>query len=233
MPERAPQGPPRHQHRHRRGSHRVPAGRGVQIQVNTGADLTFARILRGMLRQDPDVIMVGEIRDGETAQLALEAGMTGHLLLTSMHANSAIAALQRFENLGCARPLIAQSLALVLVQRLARRLCPRCVKTEIPPPLLLDSLAARGLVDKGAPVPMPRPVGCAECGGTGMSGRIAVVEAFEFKDSARTQVMAGGSLVDLEKAAIDGGALLPFRRYAGVLMARNLIAPTEALLVVA
>jgi len=185
-----------------------------------------------MLRQDPDVIMVGEVRDGDTAQLALEAAMTGHLLLTSMHANTAIAAVQRLENLGCPRPLIAQSLALVLVQRLARRLCPRCVKTEVPPPLLLDSLAARGLADKAAPVPMPRAVGCGECNGTGWSGRVAVLEAFELKDNARNMLMAGTSLADIEKQAIDAGALLPFRRYAGVLMARNLIAPSEALLVV-
>ncbi len=207
-------------------------GGATQVQVNHAVDLGFARILRGMLRQDPDVIMVGEVRDGDTAQLALEAAMTGHLLLTSMHANTAIAAVQRLENLGCPRPLIAQSLALVLVQRLARRLCPRCVKTEVPPPLLLDSLAARGLADKTAPVPMPRAVGCGECNGTGWSGRVAVLEAFELKDNARNMLMAGTSLADIEKQAIDAGALLPFRRYAGVLMARNLIAPSEALLVV-
>ena len=207
-------------------------GGATQVQVNHAVDLGFARILRGMLRQDPDVIMVGEVRDGDTAQLALEAAMTGHLLLTSMHANTAIAALQRLENLGCPRPLIAQSLALVLVQRLARRLCPRCVKTEVPPPLLLDSLAARGLADKAAPVPMPRAVGCGECNGTGWSGRVAVLEAFELKDNARNMLMAGSSLGDIEKQAVDAGVLLPFRRYAGVLMARNLIAPSEALLVV-
>ena len=207
-------------------------GGATQVQVNHAVDLGFARILRGMLRQDPDVIMVGEVRDGDTAQLALEAAMTGHLLLTSMHANTAIAALQRLENLGCPRPLIAQSLALVLVQRLARKLCPRCVKTEVPPPLLLDSLAARGLADKAAPVPMPRAVGCGECNGTGWSGRVAVLEAFELKDNARNMLMAGSSLGDIEKQAVDAGALLPFRRYAGVLMARNLIAPSEALLVV-
>ena len=207
-------------------------GGATQVQVNHAVDLGFARILRGMLRQDPDVIMVGEVRDGDTAQLALEAAMTGHLLLTSMHANTAIAALQRLENLGCPRPLIAQSLALVLVQRLARKLCPRCVKTEVPPPLLLDSLAARGLADKAAPVPMPRAVGCGECNGTGWSGRVAVLEAFELKDNARNMLMAGTSLADIEKQAVDAGALLPFRRYAGVLMARNLIAPSEALLVV-
>lgn len=207
-------------------------GGATQVQVNHAVDLGFARVLRGMLRQDPDVIMVGEVRDGDTAQLALEAAMTGHLLLTSMHANTAIAALQRLENLGCPRPLIAQSLALVLVQRLARKLCPRCVKTEVPPPLLLDSLAARGLVDKSAPVPLPRAVGCGECNGTGWSGRVAVLEAFELKDNTRNMLMAGSTLGDIEKQAVDAGALLPFRRYAGVLMARNLIAPSEALLVV-
>ena len=205
----------------------------TQVQVNHGADLGFARILRGMLRQDPDVIMVGEIRDGDTAQLALEAGMTGHLLLTSMHASSAIAALQRLENLGCARPLIAQSLALVVVQRLARRVCPRCVKAEVPPPLLVDSLAARGLIDKAAPVPLPRGAGCADCNGAGWSGRVAVIEALEFRDATRNLLMSGASLAEVERQTVDAGALVPFRRAAGALMARNLIAPTEALLVVA
>ena len=205
----------------------------TQVQVNHGVELGFAKVLRAFLRQDPDVILVGEVRDGETAVLALEAAMTGHLLFTSLHANNAVAAIQRLENLGCSRTLIAQAVSLILVQRLARKLCPRCARTELPAPLLLDSLAARGLVDRASAVPLPRAVGCGECNGTGYLGRVAVLEAFELKDNARAMLMAGLPLGELEKHATDGGALTPFRRYASALMARNLISPSEALLVVA
>jgi len=205
----------------------------TQVQVNHSVDLGFARVLRAFLRQDPDVIMVGESRDPETATLALEAAMTGHLLFTSLHANNAISALQRLENLGCSRTLIAQSVSLVVVQRLARKLCPRCVKSDVPPPIMLESLAARGLADKAAAVAMPRAVGCGECNGTGYSGRVAVLEALEIKDNQKNMLMAGMPLGDIEKNAVEAGALTPFRRYASLLMARNLISPSEALLVVA
>ena len=204
----------------------------TQVQVNHAVDLGFAPILRAFLRQDPDVIMVGEVRDPETSTLALEAAMTGHLLFTSIHANNAVAALQRLENLGCTRPLIAQSVALVLVQRLARRLCPLCVKSELPPPIMLESLAARGLADRAAPAPLPRPIGCNECGGTGYVGRVAVIEALELRDTSKNLLMAGVPLGEIEKQAAESGALIPFRRYAALLMARNLISPSEALLVV-
>ena len=204
----------------------------TQVQVNHAVELGFATVLRAFLRQDPDVIMVGEVRDPATATLALEAAMTGHLLFTSLHANNAVAALQRLENLGCPRPLIAQSVALVLVQRLARRLCQKCVKTEVPPPVMLESLAAVGLADRAAPVPLPRPVGCADCGGTGYSGRVAVIEALELRDASRNLLMANVPLGEIEQQASDAGALVPFRRYAALLMSRGLISPSEALLVV-
>src|SRR5947208_3786605 len=131
----------------------------TQVQVNTAAGLGFAQVLRAMLRQDPDVIVLGEMRDEESALLALEAAMTGHLLLTSVHANHAIAALARLENLGCGRALIAQSVALVLVQRLVRKLCSACRKVDPPTPALLESLVSRKIVDKGTQV-LVHAVGC-------------------------------------------------------------------------
>jgi type IV pilus assembly protein PilB len=204
----------------------------TQVQVNHAVDLEFANVLRAFLRQDPDVIMVGEVRDPATATLALEAAMTGHLLFTSLHANNAVASLQRLENLGCARPLIAQSLALVLVQRLARKLCQKCVVADVPPPVMLESLAARGLADRAAAITLPRPVGCADCGNTGYQGRVAVIEALELRDTTRNLLMTGAPLGEIETQAADSGALIPFRHYASLLMARNLISPSEALLVV-
>jgi type II secretory ATPase GspE/PulE/Tfp pilus assembly ATPase PilB-like protein len=204
----------------------------TQVQVNHAVDLTFAKVLRAMLRQDPDAVMVGEVRDSETAQLALEAAMTGHLLFTSLHANNATGVIQRLENLGCSRPLIAQSLALVLVQRLVRKLCPRCATVEPPPPIMLENLAGHGLVDPATPPPMPKPVGCAECNHTGYTGRIAVVEMLQMGDPQRAQVMAGATLAQIEHDAIESGALIPFRQSALLLMDKKLITPSEALLTV-
>ncbi len=205
----------------------------TQIQVNHAVDLGFAKVLRAMLRQDPDVIMVGEVRDDETAQLALEAAMTGHLMLTSIHANNALGVVQRFEHLGCPRALIGQSLALVLVQRLARRLCPRCVTSEVPPPIVLDNLAAHGLADRDRPAAMPRAVGCAQCNQTGYAGRIAVVEMLALDDGLRAQIMAGAPVTELERVAADSRLLVSFRRSARLLMARQMINPAEALLTLA
>jgi type II secretory ATPase GspE/PulE/Tfp pilus assembly ATPase PilB-like protein len=203
------------------------------VQVNHAVDLGFAKVLRAMLRQDPDVIMVGEVRDDDTARLALEAAMTGHLMLTSLHANNAVGVVQRLENLGCSRPLIGQSLALALVQRLARRLCPRCTTAEVPPAIVVENLAAHGLIDRRAPPPLPRAVGCPECNQTGYSGRVAVIEMLAIHDGLRAQVMAGVPVSELERAAAESGALVTFRMSAQLLMARQLISPAEALLTLA
>jgi type IV pilus assembly protein PilB len=205
----------------------------TQIQVNHAVDLGFAQVLRAMLRQDPDAIMVGEVRDDLTAQLALEAAMTGHLMLTSVHANTAIGVVQRFEHLGCARALIGQSLALVLVQRLARRLCPRCTTTEIPPPIILANLAAHRIIERDGEVALPRAVGCANCHQTGYAGRVAVVEMLALDEALRAQIMAGTPITTLERIATDANMLYSFRRSAQNLMAKRMIGPAEALLTLA
>jgi type II secretory ATPase GspE/PulE/Tfp pilus assembly ATPase PilB-like protein len=205
----------------------------TQIQVNHAVDLGFAQVLRAMLRQDPDVIMVGEVRDDSTAQLALEAAMTGHLMLTSVHANNAVGVVQRFEHLSCPRPLIGQSLALVLVQRLVRRLCPRCVSSEVPPPIVVANLAVHGLVERDREIAMPRPVGCAECNQTGYAGRVAVVEMLALDDTLRAQIMTGAPSTTIERVASDARLLYSFRRSALYLMAKQMISPAEALLTLA
>jgi type IV pilus assembly protein PilB len=202
----------------------------TQVQVNHGVELTFAKVLRAMLRQDPDVIMVGEVRDQETAVLALEAAMTGHLLFTSIHANNAVGGIQRLENLGCGRPLIGQALATILVQRLARKLCSSCCAVELPPPIMIENLAAHGLIDRAAPPALPRAVGCSDCNGTGYNGRVAVVEMLQLNEPLRAQIMAEATLSEIEAAAAESGALVSFRRSAIHLMNRQLISPTEALL---
>jgi type IV pilus assembly protein PilB len=204
----------------------------TQVQVNAAAGLGFAQVLRSMLRQDPDVIVVGEMRDEDTVQIALEAAMTGHLLLSSLHANNAVAAIQRLENLGAGRALVAQSVQLVLVQRLVRKLCSACRKLDPPTPALLDSLIARKIVEKGQQV-LPRAVGCDACGGTGYVGRAAVVETLQINDAVREAIAAGRPLADVHQIARDGRALVPFIDYARHLLHKQIISASEVLLSVA
>ena len=201
----------------------------TQVQVNPAAGLGFAQVLRAMLRQDPDVIVLGEMRDEESAQLALEAAMTGHLLLTSVHANNAISALQRLENLGCGRALIAQSVAMVMVQRLVRKLCSACRKLDVPAPALLESLVARKIVDSREQA-LPRAVGCDACGGTGYVGRAVVVEALQINDPVRDAISAGKPLDQVQDAAEESRALMPFVDYARTLLQKQVISAAEVLL---
>ncbi|MDH3728210.1 MAG: GspE/PulE family protein, partial [Myxococcales bacterium] len=205
----------------------------TQVQVHHAIGLGFAQVLRAMLRQDPDVVMVGEVRDEETAQLALEAAMTGHLVFTSIHANNAGAVIQRFENFGCNRTVIAQSMALVLIQRLARRLCPQCTVTAEVPELLRESLITRKLYDPKNPVPLPRAPGCDACDQTGLAGRVAVIESMRLTDEIRSMLMANRPLSDAIALAEQTGALVHFPRYASFMMEQRLIGPAEALLSVA
>ena len=202
----------------------------VQVQVNPSAGLGFAQALRSLLRQDPDVIVVGETRDADTAVLALEAAMTGHLLLTSLHANDAMAVFQRLENLGCSRALIAQSIALTLVQRLVRKLCSACRALGPHPPALVDALIARRVIDRSqAGAPLPRAVGCDACNRTGYVGRAVVVEAFQVTDEARAALSSGKPLAQVEPFALTSRALLPFSAYAAVLLQKQIISATEVL----
>ena len=202
----------------------------TQVQVNTATGLGFSQALRSLLRQDPDVIVVGETRDADTAVLALEAAMTGHLLFTSLHANDAMAALQRLENLGCSRALVAQSIALIVVQRLVRKLCTACRTLEPYPPALIEALIARKVLDPSqASMPLPRAVGCDACNHTGYVGRALVVEVFQMTDEGRGALASGKPLAQIAPSAITSRALLPFAGYAAVLLQKQVISATEVL----
>jgi type IV pilus assembly protein PilB len=200
----------------------------TQVQVNAGVGLGFAQVLRSMLRQDPDVMVVGEMRDDETAQIALESAMTGHLLLTSLHANNSVAALARLENLGCSRAMIAQSVHLVLVQRLVRRLCSNCRKLDPVLPVLHASLVARRIIGKDD-VMLPRAVGCDACAGTGYVGRAAVLECLQMTDGLREAVSSGKSFAEVRNDALADGALLPAVDYARFLLQKQIISASEVL----
>ncbi|MDO5652364.1 MAG: type II secretion system ATPase GspE [Moraxella sp.] len=170
-----------------------------QTQVNTKVDMTFARALRAMLRQDPDVVMVGEIRDLETAEIAVQASLTGHLVLSTLHTNTAIGAITRLKDMGVEPFLLASSLVGVVAQRLVRTLCPHCHTWEQADETTSSYFV--GLVDRSAALRIPRPVGCDECNGSGFRGRTAIYEVVAVDDKLRQMMHAGVAEFDIENYA--------------------------------
>ena len=176
-----------------------------QTQIKPAIGLTFATALRSFLRHDPDVIMVGEMRDGETAAIGIQAALTGHLVLTTLHTNSAVDAVVRLIDMGVEPYLIASSLRGVLGQRLVRRLCERC---KVADPHALDA-ALEVCARRGVPAPERRdfhgPGGCASCGGSGYRGRIGVFEVLEVDDTLGTLIRGQPDPQTILRAARAGG----------------------------
>ncbi len=170
-----------------------------QIHVNPKAGLTFASALRSILRSDPDVVMVGEIRDTETARIAIEAAMTGHLVFSTLHTNDAPSALTRLVEMQVEPFLVASSVACVLAQRLARKLCGRC-KEEYEP--LPEVLTEAGLPDG---IKLFRPVGCNECSGTGYRGRVALVELMTMSEEIERLCVDRSASEEIRKVAVAQG----------------------------
>jgi type II secretory ATPase GspE/PulE/Tfp pilus assembly ATPase PilB-like protein/ActR/RegA family two-component response regulator len=187
--------------------YRVP---GIsQVEVNAKAGLTFASALRSSLRQDPDIILVGEIRDGETAEIAMQAALTGHLVLTTLHTNDALSALPRLADLGVQPSLIADAMIGVVSQRLLRRLCDHC-RAPVQEPLLADEAL---FLEATGERPAYRPVGCDQCNATGFLGRLPIAEIVEMTPDLRSAISRGerdlGRLRELTPtplAAIADGA---------------------------
>lgn len=176
-----------------------------QVQMNTKVGLTFAEALRSFLRQDPDIVMVGEIRDLETAEIAIKAAQTGHLVLSTLHTNSAPETLTRLMNMGVPAFNIATSVSLIIAQRLARRLCPSCKKpaTDIPPAILTEE----GFDDIGIPkseFQLFHPVGCQLCNG-GYKGRLGVYEVVRITPTIANLIMEGGNSLQIARAAKEAG----------------------------
>jgi general secretion pathway protein E len=157
-----------------------------QTQVNSKVGLTFAAGLRAILRQDPDVVMIGEIRDRETADIAVQASLTGHLVLSTVHTNDAVGAITRMRDMKVEPFLLASTLRGVIAQRLVRRLCPHCAVAMPAPP----SVAALLGIDVGAIV--HEPGGCDACGQSGYKGRVGVFEAIRVDDTIRALINNGG-----------------------------------------
>ena len=162
-----------------------------QTQVNAKVEMTFARGLRAILRQDPDVVLVGEIRDGETAQIAVQASLTGHLVLSTLHTNSALGAISRLQDMGVEPFLLSTSLLAVMSQRLVRQLCPHCRQ-----PWQADANTARQMaVPTGTP--LWRPKGCARCNFTGYRGRTGIHELLPIDDRVRAAIHRGENEITL------------------------------------
>lgn len=166
-----------------------------QTQVNAKVGLTFAAGLRAILRQDPDVVMVGEIRDRETAEIAVQASLTGHLVLSTVHTNDAVGAITRMRDMKIEPFLLASTLRAVIAQRLVRRLCDVCRKPEPASPALVALLA----LEPGTIV--YEPGGCEACGGTGYRGRTGVYEAIRIDDTLRRLINEGGDEVAIARHA--------------------------------
>ncbi len=174
-----------------------------QVQVRADIGLTFARILRSFLRQDPDIMMVGEIRDGETAQIAVQAALTGHLVFSTLHTNDAAGAFTRLTDMGVEPYLIASSVAAVLAQRLVRRLCPAC-KAEADPDLaFLRSMDVDTSIFQGRKVHVP--VGCDKCSKTGYKGRGGIFEVLSVSDAIQSLVTARAPSGDIKDIALKEG----------------------------
>ncbi|WP_153111857.1 type II secretion system ATPase GspE [Propionivibrio limicola] len=173
-----------------------------QTQINARIDMTFARALRAILRQDPDVIMIGEIRDKETAQIAVQASLTGHLVLATLHTNDAPSAITRLVDMGIEPFLLASSTIGVLAQRLARRLCPVCRQ-----PYESDA-GEMELLGVSSPVTLYRAAGCDACNHTGYHGRSGLYELLVVDDSVRALVHQGGNERDIREQAVGNGMVL-------------------------
>jgi general secretion pathway protein E len=177
-----------------------------QTQVNAKIDLTFAKALRAILRQDPDVIMIGEIRDYETAQIAIQASLTGHLVLATLHTNDAPSAVTRLTDMGVEPFLLSSSLLGVLAQRLVRQLCTACKRQD-----------TQG---------QWHPVGCAECGHTGYKGRTGVYELMTADEELRALIHNRAAESELTAAALRGG-LQPMREDGQRLVAEGVTSAEE------
>lgn len=172
-----------------------------QVQVNPLAELTFASALRSILRQDPDIIMIGEIRDQETAGIAVQASITGHLVVSTLHTNSSVATVTRLEDMGLESYLIADSVVGIIAQRLVRRLCPKCKKAR----LATDEEKQLMYLKEEGPVTIYEPVGCEHCGNTGYRGRIGVYEIMEITPELKRLISKKAGTEAMKEQALKNG----------------------------
>ncbi|MEO7741770.1 MAG: type II secretion system ATPase GspE [Usitatibacter sp.] len=175
-----------------------------QIQVKPQIDLTFANALRSIVRQDPDIIMVGEIRDVEALRIAMQSALTGHMVLSTVHTNDAPSTVSRLLDMGAEDYLLTSTVNGILAQRLVRTLCPKCRQSYRALPEVVEQMSLRRYVSTGD-VTLYHPVGCEECAGTGYWGRICIIEMMTMTDNIRSLIMRHATAGDIRSAAIMEG----------------------------
>lgn len=201
-----------------------------QVQVNTKAGMTFAAALRSILRSDPDIVLVGEIRDRETAVIAIEAALTGHLVLTTLHTNDAASTPSRLVEMGVEPFLVGSAIDCVVAQRLARRLCEKCREAYKPERSELTAVDW-DFERLGIPT-IYRSVGCGACGGTGYYGRFAIHEVLQVTEDVERLIVERGHSDDLRKTAISQG-MIPLRQAGMIEVSRGITSLEEILRVIA
>lgn len=205
-----------------------------QVQVNTKAGMTFAAALRSILRSDPDVVLVGEIRDRETAVIAIEAALTGHLVLSTLHTNDAASTPSRLVEMGVEPFLVGSAIDCIVAQRLARRLCQRCKEAYSPEYAELTAIGwdFERLGGTDADFHLYRPKGCGACGGTGYHGRFAVHEVLQVSEEIERLIVERGHTDEIRKIAIGQG-MLTLRQAGMVEVAEGMTSVEEILRVIA
>jgi type IV pilus assembly protein PilB len=190
-----------------------------QVQVNERIGLTFASVLRAFLRQDPDIILIGEIRDTETAEIGIKAALTGHLVFSTLHTNDAPSSITRLVDMGIEPFLVGSSLILVVAQRLVRKLCPKCKLVDDTPKEALVRLGVLKSLDEDITIYKANPEGCDECKGTGYKGRTAVHEILEVDEEMRKLIVKGATAEDIRELAKRKGMRTLYE--AGILKVRR------------
>lgn len=197
-----------------------------QVHVKPDIGFTFAEALRSFLRQDPDVILVGEIRDEETGEIAFEAASTGHLVLSTLHTNDATKTIDRLLNMGIPAFLVTSTIELILAQRLLKKNCPACLVPDRVTPEVLREMGVKE--DEIADIEPMKGAGCAACEGTGKAGRVAVYEVMPMTDEIRDAVLADATPLQLRRAALAGG-MISLRMSAITKMKKGLTCVQEVL----
>jgi len=195
-----------------------------QVAVKADIGLTFAESLRSILRQDPDIVMIGEIRDNETADIAVKAALTGHQVLSTLHTNDAAGAISRMDDMGIEPFLISSSVILTCAQRLVRRVCPNCKEEFKPEPELLEKL---GLMDDAETV-FYHGAGCERCKRRGYSGRAAIIEVLPVSETIRRLIIKRASAAVIKNQALSEG--MKSLRMVGIDKAREGITTLEEVL---
>ena len=197
-----------------------------QVQVKPEIEFTFAVALRAFLRQDPDVILLGEIRDKETGEIAFEAASTGHLVLSTLHTNDATKTVDRLLNMGIPSFLVTSTIEVILAQRLLKKNCPHCLEPDSVTPEVLENMGVPK-EEIGDFQPM-KARGCQTCDGTGKLGRVAIYEVMDMNDEIRDAIISGASPTELRRAALLGG-MISLRMSALTKLKQGLLSLQEVL----